>query len=135
MCEGGLDWRILILIVPSSLPGSNLRRDLVTLSTNFSNSSSHHEVNIQQLTSNCEPDLKGALQRGGSGWGRCLLSSSPLLSSGGALQNAIKSLKAEVEDHGEELQAGESLWYLQHGGGQAGEQLPGAEPRPLQAAA
>ncbi|XP_003466234.1 C-type lectin domain family 10 member A [Cavia porcellus] len=76
----GLSLLLLVAVCVIGHQGSNLRRDLVTLSTNFSNSSSHHEVNIQQLTSNC-----------------------------GALQNAIKSLKAEVEDHGEELQAGRSL--------------------------
>ncbi|KAM6174574.1 C-type lectin domain family 10 member A-like [Erethizon dorsatum] len=76
----GLGLLLLVVVCVIGHQGSNLQKDLVTLRTNFSNFTSDHEANIQQLTSNC-----------------------------GALQETINSLKAEVEDHREELQAGRSL--------------------------
>ncbi|XP_005399627.1 PREDICTED: C-type lectin domain family 10 member A [Chinchilla lanigera] len=76
----GLSLLLLVVICVIGHRGSNLRKDLATLRTNFSNFFSDNEANIQQLTSSC-----------------------------GALQKTINSLKAEVEDHREELQAGRIL--------------------------
>ncbi|KFO18805.1 C-type lectin domain family 10 member A isoform X2 [Fukomys damarensis] len=76
----GLSFLLLVVVCVIGHQGYNLQKDLVTLNTNFSNFTSDHAADIQRLTSNY-----------------------------GTLQETINSLKAEVEDHREELQAGRSL--------------------------
>lgn len=76
----GLSLLLLVVVCVTGYQGSSLQKELITLRANFSNFTSDHKTNIQQMTSNFD-----------------------------ALQKTINSLKEEVDDHREELQAGRSL--------------------------
>ncbi|KAM5273525.1 C-type lectin domain family 10 member A-like [Ctenodactylus gundi] len=65
---------------PDVKKDSKLQKDVVTLGTNFNNFTSDYKADIQELTS-----------------------------KNGELQGSIQFLKAEVEDHRHELQAGRAL--------------------------
>ncbi|XP_008588176.1 PREDICTED: C-type lectin domain family 10 member A [Galeopterus variegatus] len=83
----GLSLLLLVVICVVGSQNSKFQRDLVTLRTNFSNFTSKTVAEVQALTSR-----------------------------GGSLQETITSLKAEVEDHKQELQADHSemlLWVQQ----------------------
>ncbi|XP_062967840.1 C-type lectin domain family 10 member A [Cynocephalus volans] len=76
----GLSLLLLVVICVVGSQNSKFQRDLVTLRTNFSNFTSKTVAEVQALTSR-----------------------------GGSLQETITSLKVEVEDHKQELQAVRSL--------------------------
>ncbi|XP_073903141.1 C-type lectin domain family 10 member A-like [Castor canadensis] len=76
----GFSFLLLVVVCVIGSQNSQLRRDLVTLRTTFSNITSHTEADIQTLTS-----------------------------QGHSLQETIKFLKVQVEDHRQELQTARSL--------------------------
>uniref|UniRef100_A0A8C0XHG5 C-type lectin domain-containing protein n=1 Tax=Castor canadensis TaxID=51338 RepID=A0A8C0XHG5_CASCN len=64
----GFSFLLLVVVCVIGSQNSQLRRDLVTLRTTFSNITSHTEADIQTLTSQGELGLTRAL-----GWSQCLV--------------------------------------------------------------
>lgn len=99
----------MVLIILSSSSDSQLRRDLDTLRATLDNTTSKIKDEFQAVDSRGELGSHGVL--GWSGPGRV---DSPAADS---MQGGISSLKEEVEDHRQELQAGERPWSPEYAEG------------------
>ncbi|KAF3813482.1 hypothetical protein GH733_018635 [Mirounga leonina] len=107
----GLSLLLLVGICVIGSQNSQCRRDLATLRATFSNFTANTGAQVQALKSQGEPGAEGVPDRGAAGEGGAE-SRAPTKSPcppGGHLQEVITSLKAEVENHKQGLQAARSL--------------------------